>query len=145
MIINVYNECLYNRLNFYTGFSFCFFSGFFAILTLWSLNNNNNNYWKPTRFPDWKKNLCWLFERRASLGIMGTQLRAPISLSTIVLWYRGMGLMRALNLSPRMPRDRSLSGNYASDRCSFSCLAKGKKSHMENVLENFPRKTKQWK
>ena len=66
-----------------TGFSFCFLSVFLAIFIL--LLSNYNKGWLH------RKNLHWLLERLASLGIRGEQLRASLKPhNTVVLWYTGV-------------------------------------------------------
>ena len=54
-------------------------------------------------------------ERLASLGIMGDQLRAAWNPSYITAHYHIEGLREALNWSPIMPRDSSLSDS----RCIY--------------------------
>ena len=66
---------------------------------------------------DWE-NLHWLFERLASLGIMGAQLRASFKLryhSALAL----EGLHGALCWYPMMPREISLSDGCTPDRCKL--------------------------
>ena len=54
-----------------------------------------------------------LSERLASLSIMGLQLKTALkTLNTIMLWCTG-GFSGALNWSPMMPRDDSLSNVYS--------------------------------
>ena len=65
------------------------------------------------------KNVHWLSERLASLGIMGTQLRAPHSMIVLcdVRGVSGGILNWATKISER---DARLSGTYTSNRCCFS-------------------------
>ena len=62
--------------------------------------------------------------RGLHLDIMGDRLRAPLNpLNTIVLHYGPKGFRVALNLTPIMSKDASLSDSCKSDHCSFFKLA----------------------
>ena len=64
---------------------------------------------------DWE-NLHWLFERLASLGIMGARLRAPF----IPRYHSDLvfeGFQGALCWAPMISRETSLSDSCTLDRC----------------------------
>ena len=60
--------------------------------------------------PDWKNNSKQ--EKK-----MGPQLEAPLKLLEIILLWWSEGFQGALNWTPLMPRDASLSNSYTSNRC----------------------------
>ena len=65
-----------------------------------------------------------LSERMVSLGIMGTQLRAPVEqLNTIEYFDSPRCLSGALNRALMILRDAGLSVSYTSDRCCSNSQA----------------------
>ena len=81
----------------------------------------------------WTK-LHWLSERLAFLGIMGSEMKAPLKpLNTIGLGCPGV-FKGTLNWDPIMPRDASLSDSCTSYRCIFFRLGSKQIPMMMNGL-----------
>ena len=88
----------------------------------------------PCESYSYRTNSHSLSERLASLGIMGTPSRAPFKpFNIIVLLWRG-GSRRALNQTPMMQKEASLSDSYSLISHVFRTRISWLQTSLEPVL-----------